>query len=149
MREHGYEHQRLAFLTSTDVSLLPVFSYAGELLIGLSKLAPGDGVTLLFQVAAGSADPELPQENIAWLVLSDDHWKPLGPDELVLDTTNHMLASGIVKLTIPLDATTVNTVLPTGLIWIRAAVPRQCRRSEPADRSICECGRGRAGRPEQ
>jgi hypothetical protein len=123
MREHGYERQKLGFLSGTDVSFLPVFEYAGELLIGLSKLAPGDGVTLLFQVAAGSADPELPQENIAWLVLCDDHWKPLDADELVLDTTNHMLASGIVKITVPTAATTQNTVLPSDLIWIKAAVP--------------------------
>jgi hypothetical protein len=122
-REHGYQRQRLPFLAGSDVRLLPSFRDAGELLVGLSHLGAGDGVSLLFQVAAGSADPELPPETVGWSVLCDDHWRPLGPDELVLDTTDHLRASGIVKLTIPPEATTANTLLPAGLLWIRAAVP--------------------------
>jgi hypothetical protein len=122
MREHGYQRGQLDFVASTDVPLLPSFTHAGELLIGLSGAVAGDGVSLLFQVAPGSADPELPREALQWFALADNYWKPLGPGDLVLDTTRDLLASGIVKLVIPREATTLNTLLPAGPVWIRAAV---------------------------
>jgi hypothetical protein len=122
MREHGYQRGQLSFVGSTDVPLLPAFTHAGELLIGLAQTVAGDGVSLLFQVAPGSANPELPRETLRWFALADNYWKPLGPSELVLDTTRDLLASGIVKLVIPPEATTLNTVLPAGPVWIRAAV---------------------------
>ena len=122
MREHGYQRGQLSFVGSTDVPLLPPFTHAGELLIGLGQAAAGDGVSLLFQVSPGSADPELAREALQWYALADNYWKPLGTSELVLDTTNHLLTSGIVKLVIPPEATTLNTVLPAGPVWIRAAV---------------------------
>jgi hypothetical protein len=122
MREHGYQRRQLAFVASTDVPLLPSFPYAGELLVGLAGAVAGDGVSLLFQLSPGSADPELPRERLAWSVLCDNYWKPLGATDLVLDTTRDLLASGIVKLVIPAEATTLNTVLPAGPVWVRAAV---------------------------
>lgn len=124
MRAHGYQRRQLAFVAGTDVPLLPPFPDEGELLIGLSGLGPGDSVSLLFQVAEGSADPELEREEVLWSVLCDDHWKALDAGELVLDTTNDLLASGIVKIVVPAEATTLNTVLPPGLVWVRAAVAR-------------------------
>ncbi|MEO7999842.1 MAG: hypothetical protein ABI852_20480, partial [Gemmatimonadaceae bacterium] len=123
-REHGYQRARFAFIAGSDVSLLPTFSDDGELLIGLADLAPGDSVSLLFEAAAGSADPELQRQPIHWAVLCDDYWKPLSAQELVRDTTNGLLASGIVGIVVPEDATTTHTVLPTQRIWIRASVPR-------------------------
>jgi hypothetical protein len=122
LREHGYQRQLLGFVGSTDVPLFPSFPHAGELLIGLASTVAGDGVSLLFQVSPGSADPELAREALQWSVLCDNYWKPLGPTDLVLDTTRDLLASGIVKLVIPPEATTLNTVLPAGPVWVRAAV---------------------------
>lgn len=122
VREHGYQRRQLSFVASTDVPLLPSFTHAGELLIGLGQTVAGDGVSLLFQVSPGSADPELPRETLEWSALADNYWKPLGTSELVLDTTNNLLSSGIVKLVIPAEATTLNTVLPAGPVWVRAAV---------------------------
>ncbi len=123
LREHGYQRRRLGFPGSTDVPLLPLFAYAGELLVGLANTVAGDGVSLLFQVSPGSADPELPREALEWFALCDNYWKPLGAAGLVLDTTRGLLSSGIVKLVIPPEATTLNTALPAGPVWIRAAVP--------------------------
>lgn len=126
-REHGYLRQGLGFPTDRNVTFLPAYHHEGELLIGLADLSPGDSVSMLFQVAEGSADPELQSQPIEWYVLSDNHWKRLGMGELVLDTTNGLLVSGLVGIVIPGDATTTNTVLPAGRIWIKAAVRRQVR----------------------
>ncbi len=122
MREHRYVRDQLAFLNSTPVTLLPNVDNAGELLIGLSDLHAGDRVSLLFQVAEGSADPELTGESIQWSVLCDNYWKQLEATDVVLDTTNQLLASGIFQLIIPSEATTTNTILPADSLWLKACI---------------------------
>lgn len=124
MREHGYQRNRFDFLADKRVSLLPAYENEGELLVGLENLAAGDSVSVLFQVAEGSANPDLPPEDIAWSVLCDNYWKPLGSEGVVLDTTNQLLASGTIKFVIPAAATAQNTILPAGQLWLRAGVKR-------------------------
>lgn len=124
-REHGYLRQRLELAAERGVTLLPSYRHDGELLIGLTGIGPGDSVSLLVEVAEGTADPDLPPEKVEWFVLCDNYWKPLGASELVLDTTNNLLASGIVTILIPAGATADNTILPAGRIWIKAGVRRR------------------------
>jgi hypothetical protein len=122
-RDHG--HQRLALgLIETQVPLVQPYPHQGELLIGLSGLGAGDSVSLLFQVAEGSANPDVPAERPEWAVLCDNYWKPLGAEGVVRDTTNLLLRSGVVGVVIPAEATTTNTLLDPGLIWLKASVPQ-------------------------
>jgi uncharacterized phage protein gp47/JayE len=127
VREHGYQRAQFAFVAMKDVPLLPSLPHTGELLIGIADAEPGGSVSLLFQVASGSADPEAVREKLRWFVLADNQWQALGARELVLDTTNDLLASGIVKVVIPASATNENSVLPNGHIWIKAAVQHDVR----------------------
>lgn len=120
-RDHG--HQRLALgVDDTQVPLVLPYPHQGELLIGLSGLTAGDSVSLLFQVAEGSANPDVPAERPEWAVLCDNYWKPLGAAGVVRDTTNLLLTSGVVGVVIPAEATTTNTLMPPGLIWLKASV---------------------------
>jgi len=122
MREHAYQRSLFGHITDRSVTLMPQYSANGELLIGIEKLNAGDSISLLFQVAEGSADPDLTQENITWAVLCDNYWKTLGPDELISDSTNRLLTSGLIKCIIPSEATLTNTTLPAGYIWLKASV---------------------------
>ena len=121
-REHAYQRDQFNFLLDKTVTLLPKYTAAGELLIGLESLQAGDSVSLLFQVAEGSANPDLPREQLCWSVLCDNYWRPLGGDELISDSSNQLLTSGIIKFVIPKEATLTNTVLPAGKIWLKASV---------------------------
>ncbi len=126
MREHGYQRQQIEAQIKTGINtavpLLPKYDYEGELLIGLSELKAGDSISVLFQVSEGSADPELRSEALLWFVLCDNYWKPLTRAEVLLDTTNQLLTSGIIQFMIPAEATTQNTILPSALIWIKAGI---------------------------
>jgi hypothetical protein len=125
MREHGYQRAQLGL--PGEVPLLPAYGNKGEMLVGLSGLHAGDSVSLLFQVAEGSADPELPREEITWSVLCDNYWQPLRRDGVVLDTTGGLLASGIITFIIPEETTTDNTILPAGMIWLKGGVAGSVR----------------------
>lgn len=121
MREHGHQRAQLGFVAETQVPLVPLYEQPGELLLGLTGLAAGDSVSVLFQVAEGSADPDVTAQRPEWSVLCDNYWKPLGAEGVARDTTNLLLTSGVITFVIPKEATLENTILPPGLIWLKAA----------------------------
>ena len=94
----------------------------GELYIGVSGLKPRQNLSLLFQVAEGSADPELSKETIYWSYLADNQWKAFSSKRIMGDSTNGLLNSGTMLFDISKTATDDNTVLPSGYHWIRACV---------------------------
>lgn len=122
MREHAYLRNQTSFLSNKIVKLLPEFSEEGNLYIGLSGLSANESVCLLFQCAEGSADPLLQKADLEWSVLCDNYWKDLTPVDFIFDTTNGLLASGIIKLVIPREGTTVNTIMPDGLLWLKVSI---------------------------
>lgn len=124
-REHGWLRKQLAYVSDKTVPLVPTHADEGELLVGVTGVAAGDSVNLLFQVAEGSADPDVNPPEILWSALCDNHWKRLGGSELVLDTTNRLLRSGLIGIVVPSEATTENTLLERGRIWLKAAVHEQ------------------------
>ncbi|WP_421863064.1 baseplate J/gp47 family protein [Motiliproteus sp.] len=121
-REHAYQRQQLDFVNDKAVSLLPQHPEQGALLLGIEQLQPGDSVQLLFQVVDGSADPQIKPSPVRWSVLCDNYWKPLSRQELIFDRSNGLLRSGIVRLLIPPQATTDNSLMPSGLLWLKLAV---------------------------
>ncbi|WDE02906.1 hypothetical protein SG34_015800 [Thalassomonas viridans] len=123
--------------TETAASLMPLMprfvtredgqlkQNRGEMYIGLSDTSVPQLVTLFFQVAEGSADPRFNKETIHWSVLINNQWQPLTAKEVVTDSTNAFNTSGIVAITLPGEASSNNTLLPPGKIWLRAAVLEQ------------------------
>ena len=112
----------------TSVHLLPHFRAGsdpaeGELYVGVRDLHPPQNLALLFQVVDGTANPLVvkPKDHINWTYLRGNEWVPFAADA-VADGTDALLASGIVTLAVPADATTEHTLLPAGMHWIRLAV---------------------------
>ncbi|MEP7319809.1 MAG: hypothetical protein ABI921_13735, partial [Panacibacter sp.] len=124
MREHSYARNQSTFLNGKSVKLLPQYYYEGNFYLGLSGLHANDSVCLLFQVAPGSADPDLSKASLEWEVLCDNYWKSLTAKDFIFDTTNDLLKSGIVKLVIPKEATIENTIMPDGLLWLKISAPQ-------------------------
>lgn len=109
---------------SASVHLFKGWKNIGELHIGISDLKPPQNLSLLFQVAEGSADPQIlkPDEHIKWSYLSGNEWKEFTTLE-VSDYTGQLTRSGIVRFSIPKDATTDgNRILPEGYHWLRMSV---------------------------
>lgn len=112
---------------SINTYLLPKYCKGGELYIGLKDAEVLQTVSLLVQVLEGSENPTIPSfnenEKIEWSVLCDNKWKDL-KDYIISNNTDNFLTSGIVKISIPKEATQNNTELPSGLIWLRAKMHR-------------------------
>jgi hypothetical protein len=122
-REHAWLTQARPWAPQGAVALLPAHPAAGELLIGVSGVGAGDSVSLLLQVAEGSADPQAEPQTLQWSVLADDAWRQLTPGELALDTTRDLRTSGLIGAVLPRETSTEHSRMPAGLVWLRAATP--------------------------
>ena len=137
----GQAEQHPFVCSSKTTTLLPQFSFLrnhrivqseAEFYIGVSGLRVPQNLSLLFQVEDGTANPLAvkPTTHIDWSYLSNNEWTRFAENE-VQDGTDELLNSGIMTLAVPGEATANNTILPTGLFWIRAAV------SEKSD-AVCK-----------
>lgn len=127
----GEQHN---YLNPTEnVYLLPQFKHLtdseskqhiGEFYIGIEKLNPNEGVNILFQVMEGTTNPKIEKpkdQHIYWAFLSNNKWIEFDSSDYG-DNTLQLVQSGIISFAIPAEATTENTILPTGYIWLRASV---------------------------
>jgi hypothetical protein len=126
-QQHPFLKDQAKFLNDSMIYLSPSYPMEGELYIGLDKVVPLSILNILFQVAEGSENPLTetfsPEQKIQWYCLCNNEWKPLNADYLVGDTTNNFLRSGIVKLLIPEEINTGNTLFGSGQYWLKAALP--------------------------
>ena len=93
----------------------------GLLHIGLSGLKAPESVSMLIQTVDDSADPNQNQPEIVWSYLRENKWVELDQSQLISDTTNGFLNSGIIELGIPEDISNDSSILTPGLHWLRAA----------------------------
>ena len=117
-----------------DPFLLPQFRHdepsgsiyhQGEFYIGISGIQSQQAVNLLLQILEGSSDPLIvkPEKHLYWSYLSNNEWKAF-PAGSVQDATMQFIRSGIVSVYFPTDASTRNTLMPSGYLWIKAAIQK-------------------------
>lgn len=96
----------------------------GEWYLGFSNVEAGESLSILIQLQEGSENPRVdpPDEHVTWSYLSANDWKAF--DDNLQDGTGQLIRSGLVEFAVPSDATTDNTILPTGFFWIKASVDR-------------------------
>ncbi|SDT12593.1 Baseplate J-like protein [Mucilaginibacter mallensis] len=101
-------------------SLLPVFKEQGHLYIGISGAQKNQNLSLLFQLAQATANPELTPPVLTWSFLRNNTWEPLPAACIVTDTTNNLTGNGIIEFSIPDEITDNNTLFQEGLYWLSA-----------------------------
>jgi hypothetical protein len=100
---------------------LPKFENVGELYIGLEGVDAPQNLSMLFQMAEGSANPDIVPAPIRWSYLSGNQWLSLDDGKVLSDTTRGLINSGIIEFR--LEPTLPNTLLSPEYYWIRAAIP--------------------------
>lgn len=122
----GYNELPVKADTSALNLLLPDYFDEGELYLGLSGLEAPQSISILFQMAEGSADPDIEQPVITWEYLSNNQWKIFPQGSFSKDTTNGLIDTGLMVINIPANATTGDTLLGPQQTWIRASVKNNC-----------------------
>ncbi|MBI1227583.1 MAG: hypothetical protein GC192_20285 [Bacteroidetes bacterium] len=107
-----------------NLPLLKGWQTQGELFIGVEGLKPPQNLSLLFQLAEGSADPTVlkPEKHLTWSYLSGNEWRDFTSAEFS-DQTGQLTQSGILRFSVPKDATNDDTrILPKGIHWLRMSL---------------------------
>jgi hypothetical protein len=99
--------------------------HEGEFYLGIQQAAPPQNLSVLFQLAEGSANPlvKKPALHLHWSYLAGNHWVSFKKDE-VSDRTGQLTRSGIIRFALSKGADYRHTLLPEGFLWLRAAVNR-------------------------
>lgn len=127
--EHSYLKSLLSFVENQNSYLMPTYCKGGELFIGLENVQELEQITLLFQVLEGSENPLTPsftgKQKIEWSVLGNNEWRILNYSDILLNETDNLLQSGILKFSLPKEATQNNTRLPKNYIWLKAKMHKK------------------------
>lgn len=100
-------------------SLLPKYDDEGILYLGIDALKLPQVVSILFQMAEGSANPDIEKPELKWSYLKDNDWIALKTSDILMDTTNGLINTGVVKINISIEATTDGTLMPKALHWLK------------------------------
>ncbi len=99
--------------------VLPGYEDQGTLYLGITQLTTPQVLSILFQMAEGSANPDVEKPDLQWCYLRNNKWIPLQTSAILSDTTNGLINTGIIQIKIPVDATTGGTLLSDELHWLR------------------------------
>ena len=102
-------------------SLFSDYSYEGYLFLGVKDLEPPQNLSILFEIADGTADPQQDTE-LLWSYLTANGWIDFEITQILSDTTEKLQVSGIIEFEIPKDVTSQSSMMPNGKHWIRGSV---------------------------
>jgi len=120
---HRQLFQPLREGANDDLTLIPEYNGEGVLYLGLTDIDVPQSVSVLFQLQNGTGDPNFVLPEIEWSILSENNWLQIIPGEgISFDSTNGLINSGTITYDFPNESTTNNTILPSGLFWLRARV---------------------------
>ncbi len=120
-------HGAVRALGVAQARLVPVIEARAELLLGIRNLQPPGAITLYFEIDAGTATAAeaLKTGETRWSYLAaGDEWRPLSAGSLLVDSTLGFQSAGIIAIDVPAEAALVHQSLPSGLVWLRAAIDK-------------------------
>lgn len=101
--------------------------YADEsyLFIGIDALELSGTINLFF-LLDGSSRIFSPNtaSSYHWRYLHHDHWHTLSPHQIIADTTQGFINSGIITLELPLGANRQHQIMPDGQYWLSVSIQK-------------------------
>lgn len=103
-------------------TFLPQIDYPCNLLIGLKDAVDDSVITLLFDLEETNFKHSTWQPDIVeWSYLDGNDWVLFKPSDILSDSTENFIKTGILKIRLPDDISYDHTVLPADLFWLRAS----------------------------
>jgi hypothetical protein len=100
--------------------LIPDYDATGNLLIGLTAQRLSGPLSLYFYLREDSLPmTKIADANLTWSYLSSNRWKKLQQAQILDDSTQGFMTSGIVQLQLPDDIDSDHTVMPNDMFWLK------------------------------
>lgn len=104
----------------SDMGFIPVLKDQSNLFIGLADTAPGELLSLFFQIEDNNNDDaSFEVQTVNWAILQGNKWKEIPKSDILQDSTGNFINNGIVVLRLPSSENGVNTVLNPAYCWFR------------------------------
>ena len=143
---HPFGHQEHA-VNSAKVAneILPHYEDEGNLFIGLTGVKPPSFISFLLFIAEGSVNDTLDRDipEVEWRYLSGSEWKEFKREDVLSDSTENFIRSGVVRLYLPEDISLNHTRMPDNIYWIRASIRRDAHFANWTDRIFPHAARAR------
>ncbi|PSJ18963.1 hypothetical protein [Nitrosomonas supralitoralis] len=119
---HPFGWEELTQNVAQVNTLLPKYLYSGNLFVGLKMSQQGGVITLYFHLRENSLPIErFDLKTIRWHYLANNHWVALNDKQILADSTQRFMKSGIVTVDVPADITQDNTILQKGYCWLKVS----------------------------
>lgn len=119
---HTEEHPYL--WEDTPGSLVPSFEDEGYLYLGIEDLELPTTLSVLFQLAEGTAEPEMERFAPSWSILEKNRWVDLDAAEVIFDSSDELISSGVIQFDLSRDMTEDDTLFDGSFRWLRASVSK-------------------------
>ena len=108
--------------------VLPRYDSDGNLFIGVCGLESEGVLTLFFHLREDSTRSTIADTpEIQWQYLTENRWERFERSQVIYDTTNGFLSSGVVTLHIPGDIILKNTIFPDNHLWLRVCADKDLK----------------------
>jgi hypothetical protein len=108
-----------SIIEGDKMQMLPPITNEGEMYVGFKDIEGGNALSLLFQVADGTANPRQESIDLTWSYLHGKKWVKFESKD-INDSTNGLTQSGIVNLNCPLHLKLAQqTQWPSDQWWIK------------------------------
>jgi hypothetical protein len=128
------KQKRLLSQSLDGPNLIPEYLHDGYLYIGIKSQNILEVISIYFQIRNDSyVDTASQMPTILWSILSDNSWNQFTDNQIISDGTMGLIETGIIQFRLPDNYTTNNTILKSGIIWIRAAVTGELSGYSPCE----------------
>lgn len=132
-----FGHVQRTTANAAEAFLLPQFDGQGNFYVGVENFTSKQLLSILFQIAEGSAavdsiattDDILKPEDVQWSYLAGDRWVDFPSINIVKDSTLGLQRSGIITFSVPSAATDAHTYMPSGKHWLKATIASDIERA--------------------
>ena len=121
---HPYGYEKMYPNQSKSLySFIPIIESDNQFIIGIDKIFPEQELNIYFELEEIKSKYNINDNYfIQWFYLASNIWKPIVDKNILSDTTNNLIQSGIVKFITPIDINNNNTILNDDLYYIKVTI---------------------------
>jgi hypothetical protein len=121
---HPYGYEKMYPNQSKSLySFVPIIDSDNQFIIGIDKIFPGQELNIYFELEEIKSKYNINDNYyIQWFYLASNIWKPIVDKNILSDTTNNLIQSGIVKFITPIDINNKNTIFNDDLYYLKVTI---------------------------
>ncbi len=107
-------------VTTENAYLFLQDTHAGNLYLGVEQVQLPQNLSVLFSIHLALSEVGEASNSLQWSYLNGNQWVDFHPGNILIDTTDQLMTSGIICWSLPQTVNFNGTRMPPGVFWLRA-----------------------------